>query len=98
MHLEQFLRRIEEYNFTLSLKKSKFLVQEVDFLGFTLTPQGIKPQEGKIDMIKKYHPSQSVRHLKGFLGLVTFYTKFVRNFSLAWLPLHRITQKNVKWD
>ena len=37
MHLEQFLRWIQEYNFTLSLKKSKFFVQKVDFLVFILT-------------------------------------------------------------
>ena len=98
MHLEQFLGRIEECNFTLSFKNSKFLVQEVDFLGFTLTPQGIKPQEGKIDLIKNYPTPRSVLHLRGFLGLVTFYTKFIRNFSAALLPLHRITQKNVKWE
>ena len=98
MHLEQFLRRIEQYNFTKFKKKTKFLVQEVDFLGFTLTVQGIKPQEGKIDLIKKYPTPRSVRHLKGFLGLVTFYTKFVQNFSAALLPLHRITQKNIKWE
>ena len=98
MHLEQFLCRIQEYNFTLSFKKSKFFVQEVDFLGFTLTKRGIKPQEGKIDLIKNYPVPRNIRHLKGFLGLVTFYTKFVRNFSAALLPLHRITQKNVKWE
>ena len=49
-------------------------------------------------MIKNYPTPRHVRQLKGFLGLVTFYTKFVRNFSAALLPLHRITQKNVKWE
>ena len=83
IHLENFLCRIQEYNFILSFNKSKFLVEEIDFLGFTLTPKGIKPQEGKIDLIKNYPRPRSVRHLKGFLGLVTFYAKFVRNFSVT---------------
>ena len=48
--------------------------------------------------MKKSPTPRSVRHLKGFLGLVTFYTKFVRNFSAALIPLHRIMQKNIKWE
>ena len=98
IHLENFLSRIKEYNFTLSFKKSKFFVEEVDFLGFTLTTHGIMPQEGKIDLIKNYPTPRNERHLKRFLGLVTFYTKFVRNFSEALLPQHRITKKNMKWE
>ena len=94
MHLEQFLRRIQEYDFTLSFKKSKFLVQKIDFLGFTLTTQGIKPEEGKIDLIKNYLTPRSLRHLEGLLGLVTFYTKFVRNFVSCTTPSN--SQKNVK--
>ena len=97
INLENFLSRIKEYNFTLSFKKSKFHVQKVDFLGFTLTTDGIMPQEGKIDLIKNYPTPRNVRQLKGFLGLVTFYTKFARNFFEALLPLH-ITKKNVKWE
>ena len=99
IHLENFLSRIQEHNFTLSFKKSQCLVKEIDFLGFTLTQKGIKPQEGKkLDLIKNYPRPRSVRHLKGFLGLETFYIKFVRNFSESLIPLHRLTQKNVKWE
>ena len=43
VHLDQFLQRIRTFNFTLSFKKSTFICEEVDFLGFTLTSKGIKP-------------------------------------------------------
>lgn len=83
----------------LRLKESKcvFLAQEVTYLGYILSKQGIKVDPEKVKAITKIPRPQNVSELRSFLGLANFFAKFVKNFSVRLVPLFNLLKKSVEW-
>jgi hypothetical protein len=54
--LEQVLQRLHSHNLKINLDKCFFGNKEVSYLGFTLTPEGIKPGKNKLKAIKDAKP------------------------------------------
>lgn len=84
----------------LRLKKSKcvFLVQEVSYLGYIISKDGVKADPAKIEAIKNIPRPQNVTELRSFLGLVNFFAKFVNKFSQRLVPLYNLLRKGVEWS
>ena len=99
-HLGMLFDRLLKNNLTLSIKKSQFVQQEVHFLGFILTAQGIKPEPEKIQAIKNYQAPKNIKELQGFLGFVNFYTKFAKNYANETRVLYDLLKdkKIFKWE
>ena len=77
--VEQVFKRLAEYGLALSLSKCKFQSEEVDFLGFKINHQGIKPLSYKIESIDKFQQPQNQKQLLRFLGMLNFYRKALPN-------------------
>ena len=71
--VEEVLKRLEDKDFRANLRKPFFMQQEVEYLGYLLTSDGIKPQQKKIEAIKRIKPPKNSKQLRCFLGLVNFY-------------------------
>ena len=76
LHLELLFHRLMENNLKINLEKSHFFRSEVKFLGHVLTSTGIKPDPEKIETIQNFSRPRNLKELRGFLGLINFYTKF----------------------
>jgi len=63
-------------------EKCHSVTQKIDYLGHTLTPEGVKPNEAKIVAVKEFPQPQSVKEVRTFLGLVNFYRKHVKNMAI----------------
>uniref|UniRef100_A0ABD2X093 RNA-directed DNA polymerase n=1 Tax=Trichogramma kaykai TaxID=54128 RepID=A0ABD2X093_9HYME len=96
-HVNELLESLDKHNITLKFKKSEFFKKEVEFLGFTLTKEGIRPQSNKIDLIKSFPPPKNVKQLKSFMGVINFYSKFAQNHASLLFPLLKLVKKSVKW-
>jgi len=75
-HLEklgQVLQRLHEKGFQVNAAKSKFCALEVDYLGYTLTRDGIMPQKKKVAAILALKPPKNIKELRRVLGIVQFY-------------------------
>ncbi len=59
--LEQVLQRLHSYNLKINPDKCYFGNKEVSYLGFTLTPEGIKPGKNKLKAIKDAKPPTDVK-------------------------------------
>lgn len=89
-HIEKLklvFERLRQSNFKLQLDKCEFLRKEVTYLGHIITPNGIKPNPEKIKAILDYPIPKTPKQLKGFLGLLGYYRKFIRNFAKLTKPL-----------
>ena len=72
---------------------------KVDFVGFELSVDGIKPQHRLADAINKF-PQPTKKELRRFLGMAGFYRAFIKDFAYISQPLNKLTSDNVKfvWD
>ena len=82
---------------TINLEKYHFFRSEVKFLGQILTSTGIKPDPDRIEAIQNFSRPRNLKELRGFLGLINFYTKFSRNHAAKLVSLLELLKKGVKW-
>jgi hypothetical protein len=71
--LDQVLERLETNNLKINRDKCFFGNKEVSYLGFTLTPEGIKPGKNKLKAIKDAKPPTDVKTIRSFVGLCNFF-------------------------
>ena len=97
IHLEEVFRRQREANVKLNPKKCSFVKQRIEYLGHAVTPEGIFPDPGKVEVVKNFPTSASLKELKSFLGLANYYRQFIKGFSEIASPLNALTKKGVKF-
>ncbi|GFR76469.1 polyprotein [Elysia marginata] len=73
------------------------MLKEINFLGYRLSGEGIRPQPEKTKAIKEAPKPENQQQLKAFLGMINDYSKFLGNLSNTLAPLYRLLQKNVCW-
>jgi hypothetical protein len=67
------LRRLRENGFTINPLKCEWAVKETDWLGYWLTPHGVKPRRKKIDGILQMDRPKTPKELRKFIGMVNYY-------------------------
>jgi len=73
----------------------------MDFLGHRITQEALKMDDHKVKAILDWEPSKSVPALKSFLGLASYYHKFIKNFVKIVVPLTNLLKKSsgtYDWD
>ena len=71
--LSKVLQRLESKGFTCNLVKCLFGVKEMEWLGYIVTPEGLKPNPKKVQAILNMQRPRNAGELRSFLGLVNFY-------------------------
>lgn len=87
-HVESVFKRLNAYGLLLNVKKCVFGVRELDYLGYRVTTQGIQPQDSKITVIKNFPVPINQKQLRNFIGLISYYHKFIPNAAKLLLPFH----------
>ncbi|XP_037922966.1 uncharacterized protein LOC119659115 [Hermetia illucens] len=88
--LDEFLGILAEIGMTLNIKKCTFLATEVSFLGHRITKEGLLPGEVKTDAIQKFPTPSNRTEVRRFLGLTSFFRRFVQGYAQIALPLTRL--------
>ncbi|XP_062710511.1 uncharacterized protein K02A2.6-like isoform X1 [Aedes albopictus] len=91
------LERLAKFNIKVNLKKCKFFVSSLPYLGHVLTEKGLLPCPEKVQTIREAKAPRNVTELKAFLGLITYYAKFIPNLSSRIRILYGLLKKNAKF-
>jgi hypothetical protein len=100
-HLRKVFQRLRENKLYIKFEKYEFEVMEVDFLGHKITQEGLKMDDHKVKAILDWEPPRSVLALKSFLGLASYYCKFIKNFTNIAMPLTNLLKMSsgtYEWD
>ena len=87
-------KRIEEAGLKLKPSKCRFVCKEVEYLGHLVTPEGLRTNEKLVEAIKQFTRPADVSGVCRFLGLSSYYRRFIRNFSRVAEPLRELTRKD----
>ncbi|RAL58494.1 hypothetical protein DID88_005198 [Monilinia fructigena] len=74
--------------------KCEFHVTETEFLGFTVSSQGLKMSKDKVKAVLEWKQPNTIKELQSFLGFVNFYRRFIRGYSGIATSLTNLTKKN----
>jgi hypothetical protein len=76
-YFEVVLEVLEFYRVTVKLRKSRFVQQEVEFVGMDILSQGNSPAKSKDEAFHKLTYPKSFTDLRGFIGFLGFYQDFL---------------------
>lgn len=94
--LSEVARRLKLANLSININKSKFCVSELPYLGYILTPEGLRPNPERIEAILNYERPNSLRSLRRFLGMANYYRRFIPHFSEMSAALTDLLKKKPK--
>lgn len=96
-HLRKVLGLLREHRLYANLRKCTFARPELAYLGHIVSAEGIKVDPHKTAAITNWATPSSLSELRSFLGLATYFRKFIRGFARMAVPLHHMSKKGVPW-
>ena len=80
------------------MKKCCLFQRRVNFLGHVLTEDGIEVQPDKAAAVENWPLPRNLTELRSFVGLCSYYRRFISGFASMAAPLHELTRKNVRFN
>jgi hypothetical protein len=93
-HLRAVIQRIEEAGLKLKPTKCHFARREVEYLGHLVTPEGLKTNQRLVEAVTMFPAPTDVNRVRRFLGLASYYRRFIDGFARIAAPLQELTRKN----
>lgn len=95
-HLRLLFERLREFGVVVNPNKCVFGRSELEFLGHRINRDGVSPLPDKVDAIRNCSVPTTVKQLRGFLGLVNFYRRFIPNCAHILMPLTDLLRNRKK--
>ena len=96
-HLRLVIQRLQKVGLKLKPAKCHFVRQEVEYLGHLITPQGLKPNPKLVAAVQEFPAPCNIREVRQFLGLSSYYRRFIPLFAKTARPLHELTRKGAEF-
>ena len=88
---------MDEYNMSLNKSKCFLRKQKVDFLGFTVSDEGIVPKEERLSAIREFRAPTNITELRRFMGLSQYVAKFTNCLAEVTEPLRGLMSSKNAW-
>jgi transposase InsO family protein len=95
--LDEVLSRLDKAGLRVKRSKCEFMRESVTYLGHRIDADGLHPLPDRVRAIKEAPKPTSVTTLKAYLGMLTYYSKFLPKLSTLLYPLYRLLRKGVPW-
>jgi len=92
--IEEVLTVLKRYKFEVNYAKCQFLKSKIEFLGYIVSRNSITLSPKHTEAIDKFSVPTNVHEVQRFLGLASYFRKFIRNFALKAKPLQELLKKN----
>jgi hypothetical protein len=93
-HLEQVLQLLRQDKWRVKLSKCTFATQQITYLGYVIDEKGVPTCPEKVHAVSYWPVPDNVKELRSFLGLVSYYRKFVKHFGIISMPLTELLKKD----
>src|SRR5262249_4756013 len=94
-HLAVVLQILRDNQLYAKLSKCEFWLDRVGFLGYIVSKEGIQVDPQKVEAVSNWPRPTNVTEIRSFLGMASYYKRFVKDFSKTVAPLTKLTQKQV---
>ena len=94
-NLAKVLDRLRGAGLRLKPKKCQFAQLHVEYLGHVVSADGVRTDLKKSEAVRDFPTPLCVKDVRSFVGLASYYRKFIPNFSKVAGPLHALTKKDV---
>lgn len=96
--LKQVLSLMVENKLDLRTDKCKFLQTELEYLKYKVSVEGIKPDERGVSIVVDFPVPRNAREEQSFLGMCSYFRRFVAGFSMVAKPLFDLLKKDAKFE
>ena len=96
--LDDVLSRLDNHGIKANRSKCYFMVSSVTYLGHRIDAEGIHPTQEKVEAILNAKTPGNVSELRTFIGIVTYYCRFIPNMSTRFAPLYNLLRDDVEWS
>ena len=90
VHVREVLTLLTEHGLKAKRAKCAWACQKVDFCGFDIDKDGIHAQEHKTRAVMDWPQPENSKDVRGFLGLTSYYRKFIEHYAHIAMPLYAI--------
>eukprot|EP00731_Ephydatia_muelleri_P021935 Em0014g526a len=95
--LKEVLERLKIAGLKIRTKKCHLLQTSVQYLGHVISAEGIRTDPQKVACVSNWPVPRSSKELQSFLGLASYYRRFVKVIAHIASPLHALTEKGREW-
>ena len=99
-HVRIIISVLAKYGFKVKPSKCDLFKQSVKFLGHVISPRGLEPNPDLVSALYQTPVPSTLKQVKSFVGLATYYRKFIKNFSVIASPLYavkEISKNKIEW-
>lgn len=96
--LRKVLSTASEHGLNVRWKKCQFLQQQVEYLGHVVQDGCVKPSKQKTLTVKQFPVPTNIKQVQSFLGLTSYFRKFIPHYSLIVRPLSELLKDKVKFQ
>ena len=96
-HVKEVLSTLRKHKLITKKSKCRFFYQEFRFLGHVVTPICIQTALEKIKKVKSWPTPNTIKEAQSFIGLTSYYRRFIKGHSKIANPIHKFITKQSKW-
>lgn len=95
--LEQVFGNLYKANLKVKPSKCNLFAKQVSYLGHVISAEGVKADPSKVEAVRGWPVPRNQTEVRSFLGLASYYRRFMRSFAEIARPLHQLTEKGKKF-
>ncbi|XP_026419421.1 uncharacterized protein LOC113315345 [Papaver somniferum] len=94
LHLQQVFSLLRQHSLFFKLFKCVFAQPQLDYLGHLISAEGVAADPDKIVVMTTWTLPANLKQLSGFLGLTSYYRRFIKGYGTISKPLTDMLKKD----